>query len=70
MPKRNCHSDEKVTNSQDDDFADVSTKNILNKLALMGLRPDYFQASLRDWAGMASHFRCLVSRRIGPWPDT
>jgi hypothetical protein len=32
----------KVTNSQDDDFVGVSAKNILNKLALMGLRPGLF----------------------------
>jgi hypothetical protein len=29
----------KVTSSQDDDFVGVLTKNIQNKLALMGRRP-------------------------------
>ena len=33
---------EKVTGSQDDDFVEVVKKNILNKLALMGLRPIFF----------------------------
>jgi hypothetical protein len=37
---------EKVTGSQDDVFVGVLKKNILNKLALMGLRP-VFSAHVR-----------------------
>jgi hypothetical protein len=45
---------EKVTNSQDDDFAGVLAKNIPDKLALMGLRPS-FSAQVRFGEGHPSY---------------
>jgi hypothetical protein len=47
---KRCVTDKSVRRSaQDDDFVGVSTKNILNKLALMGLRPVVFGPRTPDF---------------------
>ena len=48
--QENCHPDNKVANSQDDVFVGVFTKNIPNKLALMGCAPAFSsRVHVRTW---------------------